>query len=860
LVGYNSNLGSDIINCYSTGAVSSGSEFNVGGLVGETANEATVANSFWDTQTSNQNTSSGGTGKTTSDMKDVATFTNTSTSAGLTNAWDFVSNPNNDVGNNDYWDIRSPYNNGYPFLSWQSFAASVTTQSVTSITTSTATGNGNVTALGYPNPTQHGVCWNTGGSPTIADTKTEDGAVSTTGAFTATITGLSQNTKYYVRAYATNSAGTAYGEELNFTTFGVPLLTTNEIEGVNVTSAICGGNITEDNGYEVTARGVCWSTTPNPTIANAHTNDGSGIGAFESNITGLSKNTRYYARAYATNSAGTAYGEEKNFITPNQLYNMLDFDGADDYTTTPITLPDVGTIEFWFYADDITTGYLWTTTANHWYTQLASGKLYAWISGETGGEALIKSLSANTWYHYAITWLKAGNTVTVQLYINGTFVGVTAPDPFTWGEPGSVLTLGKKGASIFNGKIDEFRIWNTVRTETQILDNMHKFISPASENLMCNYNFDNSSGSSISDGTSGGYNGTLNNMLNTNWLTSTAPIGVYGTYVRNTTQTSTGQTGKTISATITSGGDNTNCLGIYTYGDGDASIDYETFPDGITQRTNFIWGAREFGSCTSNLVFDYSGIAGTSLNESNLKLMERNDALSPWTDVTLSASQNPTAHTFTLTGITDYSEFSIGDGGTNPLPVELSSFTANIANGKVILDWQTATEVNNYGFEIQRSAVSSQLSEWETIGFVNGHGNSNSPKDYSFTDQSAAVAERSRSYRLKQIDNDGQFSYSDEVEVELQNIPTEYALYQNYPNPFNPSTVISYQLPNAGNVSLKVFDVLGREVATLVNEVQQAGEYNVQLSAENYHLSSGVYIYRINAGKFSEEKKLLLLK
>jgi len=94
----------------------------------------------------------------------------------------------------------------------------------------------------------------------------------------------------------------------------------------------------------------------------------------------------------------------------------------------------------------------------------------------------------------------------------------------------------------------------------------------------------------------------------------------------------------------------------------------------------------------------------------------------------------------------------------------------------------------------------------------------------------------------------------------LQNIPTEYALFQNYSIPFNHSTVISYQLPNAGNVSLKVFDVLGREVATLVNEVQQAGEYNVQLSAENYHLSSGVYIYRINAGKFSEEKKLLLLK
>ncbi len=637
--------------------------------------------------------------------------------------------------------------------------------------------------------------------------------------------------------------------------FDVPAISTNDITGINTSSAISGGSNVEAYGTDITGKGVCWSTSTNPTIADAHTSDGTGLDEFESSISGLSKNTRYYIRAYATNSTGTAYGEEKNFNTPNQLYNMLDFDGANDYVSTPITLPNQGTIEFWFKVDDINTGYLWTTTANHWYTQLANGNLYAWISGETGGEALIKSLSANTWYHCAITWLKAGISVTVQLFINGTLADFTSI-PNSWGEPGSTLTIGKK-TSYFNGKIDEFRIWNTVRTETQIRDNMHKFISPASDNLMCYYNFDNSSGSSISDGTSGGYNGTLNNMLNTNWLTSTAPIGVYGTYVRNTTQTSTGQTGKTISATISSGGDDTNYLGIYTYGDGDASIDVETFPDGITQRTNFIWGVREFGSCTADLVFDYSGIVGATTNESSLKLMKRSNASSAWTDVTGSAIQNTDNHTFTMSGITSFSEFSIGDGGTNPLPVELSSFTANVVERIVKLTWKTATEVNNYGFEIERAIKNSKLKmkNWEALGFVDGAGNSNSTKEYSFTDEN--IGNGKYIYRLKQIDNDGGIEYSNEVEIDVDVIK-EFALYQNYPNPFNPVTKITFAIPIKAKVNLAVYDILGRQIATLADDYKEPGRYEYTFDASSF--ASGVYVYRLTKDNFVVSKKMLYLK
>ncbi len=144
---------------------------------------------------------------------------------------------------------------------------------------------------------------------------------------------------------------------------------------------------------------------------------------------------------------------------------------------------------------------------------------------------------------------------------------------------------------------------------------------------------------------------------------------------------------------------------------------------------------------------------------------------------------------------------------------------------------------------------------WENIGFVVGHGNSNSPKTYSFTDDSPLGGSKFQ-YRLKQIDTDGKYEYSDEIEVEI--IPSKFALYQNYPNPFNPSTKIKYQIPEVSFVTLKVYDVLGKEVAALVNEEKQAGNYEVEFNAIN--LPSGIYFYRLQTGNFVATKKMVLMK
>ena len=314
----------------------------------------------------------------------------------------------------------------------------VATNNVSNIQSATALCGGNVSSHGGATVTARGVCWSTSQNPTVNDSHTTDD--SGTGTFSSSITGLSPNTTYYVRAYATNSVGTAYGEERMFTTqcnvvnvsitgnttinygqsttimasgansyhwstnantssisvtpistttytvtgtnsygctatasvtvtvnYLAPTVTTNNVTDVSQMSAICGGNVTFDGGKAVTARGVCWNSSPNPTVSNSHTEDGNGLGTFASSITGLNPNTTYYVRAYAINSVGTAYGVQKTFTTSCNTVtvsvsgnNIIDYgqsttltaSGANSYrwnnnvTTTSITVSPTSTTTY----------------------------------------------------------------------------------------------------------------------------------------------------------------------------------------------------------------------------------------------------------------------------------------------------------------------------------------------------------------------------------------------------------------------------------------------------------------------------------------------------------------------------------
>lgn len=197
------------------------------------------------------------------------------------------------------------------------------------------------------------------------------------------------------------------------------------------------------------------------------------------------------------------------------------------------------------------------------------------------------------------------------------------------------------------------------------------------------------------------------------------------------------------------------------------------------------------------------------------------------------------------------------------LPVELVSFTGYSKLLNAELKWKTATEQNNYGFEIERSRIQNtevsnqkKAEQWSKVGFVEGNGTTNTPKEYSFTDKN--LSKGKYSYRLKQIDRDGKFSYSHAVGVTFASTLKEFTLEQNYPNPFNPVTMINYQIPMNNHVTLLVYDVLGRVVTTLVNETKEAGSYSTSFDGSKF--TSGIYFAKLQSGNKVQMKKMLMIK
>ncbi len=240
-----------------------------------------------------------------------------------------------------------------------------------------------------------------------------------------------------------------------------------------------------------------------------------------------------------------------------------------------------------------------------------------------------------------------------------------------------------------------------------------------------------------------------------------------------------------------------------------------------------------------------------------ISVIKRTDQDNPWTwsgsnhSPTTGNNINPTLH---YRGGTSFSDFGIaGNIDNSLLPVELISFSSYVNQANVTLSWSTSFENNNAGFDIERKT---SVESWSKIGSVQGKGNVNSISTYLYEDRNLQSGKYH--YRLKQIDFNGNFKYYGLANEVIIGIPTEYSLCQNFPNPFNPSTTINYEIPNSNFVSLKIYDMMGREVAILINQFQQPGFYNINFNASK--LPGGIYFYKIQAGDFSAVKKLLLLK
>jgi pectin methylesterase-like acyl-CoA thioesterase len=718
--------------------------------------------------------------------------------------------------------------------------ATLTTNALTNISTTFATSGGVITNDGNAAITAKGVCWSTSSGPTTSNSFTNDGTTSS--AFSSSITGLTAGLTYYVRAYATNSAGTAYGNEVSFTTLtslSVPTLTTTAVSNIVNTTASSGGNISAWGGSAITDRGICWSTSHNPTIANDYNSVGAGsTGAFTTAIGGLTLGTTYYVRAYATNSSGTGYGDEASFTTPSPQPDVLKVvaqDGSGDYTTVYDAFNAVP-----------------SNYTGHWFIYVKAGTYYDKITLAQGKINVVligedKNTTILTYDDYA-----GNNRTTHGVLSNGTNTSfsvaidasdfqaqnITFQNTSTAAQAVALRTNGDR-QSYYNCRMVGYQ--DTYYTQGGMtgpdrlyhkncyLEGSVDFIFGRdvalfdSCSLYCNRNGGTLTAASTEIGYTYGYvfsNCTIGSLASGQIGFDGNPMSSF--YLGRPWQTAP----KTVflncyePATLNSAG--------WTLMGPNPALYSEygcTGPGSLASRA-VIWS----GTSQPSAISDVQAAGYTIAN-----IFSKNNAGSGF-----SYSSNWTPALITYTG--------------GLLPVELTAFHGSVKNGKAVLNWETATEVNSSGYEVERKAQQSGAS-WQAIGAVKAAGNSNATKQYTFTDKNTQAG--TWQYRLKMIDNDGTYKYSNTAEVTIA-VPKLFAVQQNYPNPFNPSTVISYQVPAAGLLTLQVFDVLGKEVATLVNEVQAAGSYAATF--DGTRLASGIYYYQIRYAGAVLTKKMLLIK
>jgi hypothetical protein len=572
-----------------------------------------------------------------------------------------------------------------------------------------------------------------------------------------------------------------------------------------------------------------------------------------------------------TNSHDTVNVSGRGCFRPSNAGYALRFDGTNDYVRTQLNdlSGDQLTIEYWFKGSSLQSAVRQQDDFNYIVAGWSGIHILSVDGGTSSGVSVGGAATDGNWHHVAMTWQRNSSNGFTS-YLDGSIVNQRASADVSIPVISDDVLFGSfHGSSEWtNGVLDEIRIWKVARTQQQIRENMHRQVNTADPDLLGYWEFDEGGGTTTVDHAQS-KDATLNNFDMTSssgWVQSTIPLGS-GT--------------STTHSSVTSGSWDFGGLTISTAADTfDNPIDLcvtqintapNLLPSGSsTYLQDRYWVVNFFGTPGSFSVSMKFTVPGTftnngSANSALYTLYARSDNCDTgWTPLIVGASAI-TGTSLTFTGITSFSQFMIGTN--DALPIQLASLSAVDSADGVTLEWSTVSEVNTYGFYVERRPDSSQL--YTTVsGLIPGAGTTLEEHHYKWTDES--VSKGSYVYRLKQVDLNGAFGYSHEIRVDVvldvktKPVPRVFSLKQNYPNPFNPSTFIHYEIPVASTVRLEIFNTLGQSTAILVNAQQEAGYYDVSWQPAK---PSGMYFYRLSATglddpkkSFVQVKKMLLLK
>ena len=568
----------------------------------------------------------------------------------------------------------------------------------------------------------------------------------------------------------------------------------------------------------------------------------------------------------------------------------LDFDGSNDYVNisddASLTNTSAITISAWFKK---VSGSGWmslvgkgTSDSNEEYVLMLKDNQVYFDVGNAGGPYLQQSttIAPGTWHHIAAVHTRSSGTSTLKVYLNGQDVGGTTTNGSNSPNDNSIaLTIGSRFSTsnaLFEGQIDDFRIWNDARTASEIQEYMHKEVASDASGLVAYYKMSNGTGTSLTDNSSNSNTGTLTNMDNSDWVTSYAVIGDLGSSYKTDVEgiwsiSGTSASDASDGLTMTVGSAlSTGNFAVFGNNNTNATSTSDLGSVASTVRTGRIWQVDESGTVAATIKIDMSdatGGAGNSGTASNYRLLYRSGTSGAFSSAATGSSISGDVVTFNSVSLQD-GYYALGAQSDATLPVELTSFELlETRNDGITLQWITESEINNLGFNLDRKTPItgwSQIASYMTHPALQGQGSVSHQTIYTFTDNTVLDNE-SYDYRLSDVDYNGNVEYHglQLMGVSSFNIPEQFILYPNYPNPFNPVTTIRYDLSKESFVDITIYDMLGNVVYNLANANESPGYKSVQWNAINNQgepVSAGVYLYKIQAGDFVNTKKMILLK